>query len=159
MKLKTFVEEWKYSFNHKNKTIEVFKNPTPKEFQETMRRDQFGEVRWMAKNKNVYIFPAGLTIHEVVLNHMREPIDSATDGTWLTGVVSKNGVGSDSIGYYSSGIKPGETPSQFKKVEQKARKLLLGKEWDWVGKYIPGFEKWWSGAKQAMKKAYDLRKT
>jgi len=130
-------EEWADSFKTLSKTVEVFVNPTQKEFNEVKNNDHYG-VRWLAdsKTKKVYIHPSNSAIHGTVINKviLKGKSEEAmaphfTSDRWISGSVTKTGH------HFSDLLDAGYW------WKDGYGKKAIKKDWSWAYKYIPGMEK------------------
>lgn len=74
---KTFIkEEWvssmpgPYKFN-KDKTVDIFKNPTKKELNEIIQNSEAHTARGIFHGNDVYLFDAMMAIHHDVSDHLK----------------------------------------------------------------------------------------
>lgn len=113
--------------------LEVFENPTPKDFREIGS----DEIRFIALHdkKKVYAWDAYQLLHADVSQKLRPPTDWETDPNRLEGMaIIKSGkakaVKSDQLLCLS-----GQGPSNFYTSEELFREVM-NRDWSWVNRYI-----------------------
>ena len=140
MKLRKLIEEWETSFKtgerfqapsgnilkHKAKVVEIFRNPSSKDFTEVAKG---GEVRFLVSlpKKKVYIFEPNSFHHDAAF----ELGLAATQPEYLNNSNLLGGVAAKKDGKWIT-----SDMHSFTFSKTKSKKETLKKNWKWADKYI-----------------------